>query len=88
MSAFYKSSPQELKQYLLELANQPESLFGRTVNQFVACTRSDSVLTNIKRFDQFKHKLKDFHLPGSSSDFFFSLGISRIRTFLWSGSRR
>ena len=30
---------QELKQYLLELANQPDSLFGRTVTQFVACTR-------------------------------------------------
>ena len=30
---------QELKQYLLELAKQPDSLFGRTVTQFVACTR-------------------------------------------------
>ena len=30
---------QELKEYLLELANQPDSLFGRTVTQFVACTR-------------------------------------------------
>ena len=43
------------------------------------------MLTNSKRFDQFKHKLKDFHLPGSSSDIFFSLGISRIRTFCGQG---
>ena len=32
-------SLQELKQYLLDLAEQPDSLFGRTVTQFVACTR-------------------------------------------------
>ena len=32
------------------------------------------MLTNSKRFDQFKHKLKDFHLPGPSSDFFLFLG--------------
>jgi len=37
------SSHVELKQYLLELANQPDSLFGRTVTQFVACTRESSV---------------------------------------------
>ena len=30
------------------------------------------MLTNIKRFDEFKHKLKDFHLPRSSCVLFFS----------------
>jgi len=38
-----ESSHVELKHYLLDLANQPESLFGRTVSQFVACTRESSV---------------------------------------------
>jgi len=37
------SSHVELKQYLLELANQPDSLFGKTVAQFVSCTRESSV---------------------------------------------
>ena len=39
---------QELKEYLLELANQPDSLFGRTVTQFVACTRWFFLMHHIK----------------------------------------